>query len=381
MANRRLGLILSGVTGRIGVNQHLGRAVSALRQTPITLANGDRLELDPVLVGRNSGKLEQIAKQFGIDRWTTDLDAALSDKNDAVFFDSALTGVRFDNVQRALNAGKHVLCDKPLAPTHAEAVQLTKLAREKKLKNGVMMANIWLPGMRKLKTLVEDGFFGKVLRIRGEHGYWVFEGDKQPGQRPSWNYRKEDGGGIVLDMMCHWHYMLEPLFGPIRRVTCAARTFVPQRWDESGKAYQATADDSGAIICELESGALAQIDLSWCTRVRRDDLMVMQIDGNEGSAVTGIFDCLTQNAAQTPSLVWNAEDRSATDYRAAWIPVPDQPPIGNAFKVHWELFLRHVCDDTPFAWDFAMATRGIELAEACYRSSANYTWETLSATQ
>ena len=380
MATRRLGLILSGVTGRIGVNQHLGRAVTALREAPITLANGDRLELDPVLVGRNADKLEEVARRFGIERWTTDFDTALSDQNDAVFFDSALTGVRFENVRRALAAGKHVLCDKPLAPTHAEATQLTRLAGEKGIKNGVMMANLWLPGMLKLKTLVEAGFFGKVLRVRGEHGYWVFDGDRRPGQRPSWNYRKEDGGGVVLDMMCHWHYMIESLFGPIRRVTCAARTFVPKRVDEAGKPYQATADDTGAVICELESGALAQIDLSWCTRVRRDDLMVMQVDGTDGSAVTGIFDCLTQNSAQTPSLVWNAEDRAAADYHAGWSPVPDPPPLGNAFKVHWELFLRHVCDDAPFPWDFAMATRGIEIAEACYRSSDNYTWETLSAT-
>ncbi|KPK27362.1 MAG: oxidoreductase, partial [Betaproteobacteria bacterium SG8_40] len=201
MATRRLGLILSGVTGRIGVNQHLGRAVAALRSSPLTLANGDVLELDPVLVGRNAARLRQIADRFNIDRWTTDLDAALSDRDDSVFFDSALTGLRFDNVRRALEAGKHVLCDKPLASNHAEALQLTQLAARGNLRNGVMMANLWLPGMRKLRALVDAGFFGKVMRIRGEHGYWIFEGDQRPGQRPSWNYRKEDGGGIVLDMM------------------------------------------------------------------------------------------------------------------------------------------------------------------------------------
>jgi len=378
MATRRLGLILSGVTGRIGINQHLGRAVAAMREAPVTLANGDRLHLDPILVGRNAAKLEQVAKRFGIERWTTDLDAALSEQRDMVFFDSAATSARYSNVRRALAAGKHVLCDKPLAPTHAEALELTRMAQAAGLKNGVVMANVWLPGLRKLKTLVDAGFFGQVLRIRGEHGYWVFEGDLRPGQRPSWNYRKEDGGGIVLDMMCHWHYMLEPLFGRIRRVTCAARTFAPQRWDESGAPYAATADDTAAVICELDSGALAQIDLSWCTRVRRDDLMVMQVDGSGGSAVTGIFDCLAQHRTQTPSLVWNAEDRSAVDYRAGWLPVPDLPPLGNAFKVHWELFLRHICDDSPYAWDFSMAARGIELVEACYRSSAGYTWEVLS---
>jgi predicted dehydrogenase len=378
MGSQRLGIILSGVTGRIGVNQHLGRAVSALRENPLALANGDRLILDPILVGRDVAKLQQVAKRFAIERWTTDLDAALSARSDTLFFDSAVTGARYDNVRRALAAGKHVLCDKPLAPTHAQALALTRMAQSAGLKNGVMMANLWLPGLRKLKTLVDSGYFGRVLFIRGEHGYWVFEGDGRPGQRPSWNYRREDGGGIVLDMMCHWHYMLEGLFGPVRRVTCAARTFVPERRDEAGKRYDATADDTAAVICEMASGALAQITLSWCTRVRRDDLMVMQVDGTGGSAVTGIFDCLTQHRAQTPSLVWNAEDRAAADHRAAWLPVPDLPPLGNAFKVHWELFLRHVCDDAPYAWDFALAARGIELAEKCYRSSQSRTWEELS---
>ena len=380
MATQRLGVILSGVTGRIGVNQHLGRALVPLRDTPIVLANGNHLVIDPVLVGRNAAKLEQVAKRFGIERWTTDLDAALSDTRDTLFFESATTNLRFDNVRRALAAGKHVFCDKPLSPTHAQALQLTEIAQRARLKNGVVMANLWLPGLRKLKTLTDAGFFGRVLHIRGEHGYWVFEGDGRPGQRPSWNYRKHEGGGIVLDMMCHWHYMLEGLFGPIRRVTCAARSFVPRRWDENGKPYAADADDAAAILCEMASGALVQITLSWCTRVRRDDLMVMQVDGTDGSAVTGVFDCLTQHRAQTPSLVWNAEDRPAIDHRAAWLPVPDLPPLGNAFKVHWELFLRHVAEDAPYAWDFAMAARGIELAEKCYAASRNGTWETLGAT-
>jgi len=379
MGTQRLGVILSGVTGRIGLNQHLGRALIPLRDTPLVLGNGERLVIDPILVGRNAAKLEQVAKRFGIERWTTDLDAALSEPTDTLFFDSATTNLRFENVRRALAAGKHVFCDKPLSTTHAQALQLTDMARRAGLKNGVVMANLWLPGLRKLKTLVDAGFFGRVLHIRGEHGYWVFEGDGRPGQRPSWNYRQHEGGGIVLDMMCHWHYMLEGLFGPIRRVTCAARTFVPERWDEGGKPYQADADDAAAVLCEMASGALVQITLSWCTRVRRDDLMVMQVDGTGGSAVTGVFDCLTQHRAQTPSLVWNAEDRPAIDHRAAWLPVPDLPPLGNAFKVHWELFLRHVAEDAPYVWDFAMAARGIELAEKCYASSRDGTWEPLTA--
>jgi predicted dehydrogenase len=378
MSKRRLGVILAGATGRIGVNQHLGRALAPLRQAPMQIG-GDELIIDPILVGRDAGRLQQVAGRFGIERWTTDLDSALSNRDDAVFFDCAATGVRVANVRRALQAGKHVLCDKPLAPTYAEARELMQLAHSMSAKNGVIMANLWLPGLRKLKSLVDAGFFERVLFIRGEHGYWVFDGAQRPGQRPSWNYRKEDGGGIVLDMMCHWHYMLESLFGRARRVTCATRAFVAQRHDEQGLPYAATADDTATVICELDSGALAQINLSWTTRVRRDDLMVMQVDGTGGSAVTGIFDCLAQHKTQTPALLWNAEDRAAVDHRDAWLPVPDLPALGNAFRVQWELFLRHVCEDAPFPWNFAMAARGIELVEKCYRSSQNYSWETLSA--
>jgi predicted dehydrogenase len=378
MGKRRLGVILAGATGRIGVNQHLGRALVPLRQAPIQV-NGEELALDPILVGRDPGKLQQVAARFGIERWSTDLDGALSNRDDTVFFDCAATGVRVANVRRALQAGKHVLCDKPLSPTYAEARELAKLASDARVKHGVIMANLWLPGLRKLKNLVDAGFFERVLFVRGEHGYWVFDGEQRPAQRPSWNYRKADGGGIVLDMMCHWHYMLESLFGRARRVTCATRTFLPQRRDEQGKPYAATADDTATVLCELDSGALAQINLSWTTRIRRDDLMLMQVDGTGGSAVAGVFDCLTQHRTQTPSLVWNAEDRPVIDHRAAWLAVPDLPALGNAFKVQWELFLRHVCEDAPFPWDFAMAARGIELAEKCYRSSAGYTWETLSA--
>ena len=378
MSKRRLGVILAGATGRIGVNQHLGRALVPLRQGPMRVGSED-LEIDPILVGRDAAKLQQVAARFGIARWTTDLDTALSDRDDAMFFDCAATGVRVANVRRALQAGKHVLCDKPLAPTYDEARELVSLARDTGLKNGVIMANLWLPGLRKLKTLVDAGFFERVLFIRGEHGYWVFDGIQRAGQRPSWNYRREDGGGIVLDMMCHWHYMLESLFGRVRRVTCVARNFLTERRDEQGRPYAGTADDTATVLCELDSGALAQVNLSWTTRVRRDDLMVLQVDGTGGSAVTGVFDCLTQHRTQTPALLWNAEDRPAVDHRAAWLQVPDLPPLGNAFKVQWELFLRHVCEDAPFPWNFEMAARGIELVEKCYRASQSYTWETLSA--
>lgn len=376
---RRLGIILNGATGRIGTNQHLARALVPLREQGILLRTGERVAIDPILTGRDAGRLRATAARFGIERWSTDPDTCLGDANDAVYFDCAATGVRHANVKRALEAGKHVFCDKPLGTTYAEAAELAALAQTRGLMNGVVMANLWLPGLRKLRQLVDAGFFGRVLSIRGEHGYWIFDGQTRPAQRPSWNYRREDGGGIVLDMMCHWHYMLESLFGRLSRVTCASRTFLPDRRDEGGQPYAATADDGAFVLCEMASGAIAQVCLSWCVRVHRDDLMIMQVDGTHGSAVVGVFDCYTQHRDQTPPLLWNAEDRPDVNHRAAWLPTAEAGVAGNAFRTQWELFLRHVLGDAAFPWDFAMAARGMEVVERCYDASAAFTWERLNA--
>lgn len=349
---RRLGIILNGATGRIGTNQHLARALVPLREQGITLGTGERVAIDPILTGRDAGRVRATAARFGIERWSTDPDTCLGDANDAVYFDCAATGVRHVNVKRALEAGKHVFCDKPLGTTYAEAAELAALAQARGLRNGVVMANLWLPGLRKLRQLVDAGFFGRVLSIRGEHGYWIFDGHTRPAQRPSWNYRREDGGGIVLDMMCHWHYMLESLFGRLSRVTCASRTFLPDRCDEAGRPYAATADDGAFVLCEMASGAIAQVCLSWCVRVHRD---------------------------QTPPLLWNAEDRPDVNHRAAWLPTAEAGVAGNAFRTQWELFLRHVLGDAAFPWDFAMAARGMEVVERCYDASAAFSWEKLNA--
>lgn len=378
MTTRRLGIILNGVSGRIGSNQHLPHGIVAHRQNPIRLRNGDEVLLDPIVVSRDVERARECARRFGIERWSADLDAVLSDTAYSLFFDAAITRLRGGNVRKALLAGKDVLCDKPLAATHAEALELMQLAQSRAARNGVMMTHLWLPGMRKLQALKDAGFFGRVLLIKGEHGYWVFEGDAhRPGQRPSWNNRKEEGGGIVLDMMCHWHYLLETLFGRVRRVTCAARVAIPARRDEANRPYDVTAEDTAMVICELADGTLAQICLTWCTRVRRDELMALQVDGSHGSAVAGIIDCYTQHRDQTPAVVWSADTRTGVDHRQSWLATPDLPAGGNPFKIHWEAFIRHVMEDAPFPWDFARAARGLELVDLCYRSAEQGTWESM----
>jgi len=375
MAQRRLGLVMHGVTGRMGMNQHLIRSIVAIRrQGGVPLSNGDRLVPDPILVGRSADKIEALARANGIDRWTTDLDAALADPDDTVFFDAATTQMRADLLGRAIDAGKHVYCEKPLSDTLDKAVKLARKAKAAGVKHGVVQDKLFLPGLRKLAMLRDSGFFGRILSVRGEFGYWVFEGDWQPAQRPSWNYRKAEGGGIILDMLCHWRYVLDNVFGEVRSVSCLGATHIPKRVDENGREYEADADDAAYASFELEGGVIAHINSSWAVRVRRDDLVTFQVDGTHGSAVAGLTRCFTQHRVNTPKPVWNPDQPQTIDFFGTWDEVPDNMVYDNAFKIQWEMFLRHVAEDAPWRYDLAEGAKGVQLAELGLESWAERRW-------
>ncbi|WP_329790044.1 Gfo/Idh/MocA family oxidoreductase [Lentzea sp. DG1S-22] len=370
MAVRTIGVAVNGVTGRMGHRQHLVRSLLPLREEGVRLADGTVLKVEPVLVGRNADKLKEISGRHDVARWTTDLDSALADPSVEVYFDSQVTSRHVESITRAIAAGKHVYTEKPVSGTVEEALELARLADEKGVKHGVVADKLYLPGIRKLKRLVDGGFFGRILSVRGEFGYWVFEGDWQSAQRPSWNYRAEDGGGIVSDMFCHWSYLLHDLFGRVEAVTAKAVTHIPARWDERGNAYEATADDSAYGIFEIENGVIAQINSSWCVRVRRDELVEFQVDGTEGSAVAGLRECFVQPRAVTPKPVWNPDLPVAHPFREQWQRVPDNEDFDNGFKVQWTEFLRHVAEDAPFPHDFRAGARGVALAAAGLLSSS-----------
>ena len=371
MSTRRLGIIMHGVTGRMGTNQHLVRSILAIRAAGgVELRNGDRVMPDPILVGRNAGKVEALAREHGVARWTTDLDAALADRNDTVYFDSASTGLRARLIGQAIDAGKHIYTEKPVATSVEDALDLYRRAERAGVRHGVVQDKLWLPGLMKLAALIDSGFFGRILSVRGEFGYWVFEGDWQPAQRPSWNYRKEDAGGIVVDMLCHWRYVLDNLFGGVKSVMCIGATHIPERWDERGVRYAATADDAAYATFELASGVIAQINSSWCTRVRRDDLATFHVDGTLGSAVAGLTECWLQPRAATPKPVWNPDVPQSIDFYATWQKMPANRTYENAFKAEWALFLRHVVEGGPFRWNLLEGAKGVQLAELGLRSSA-----------
>ena len=375
MKQQRIGIIMNGVTGRMGTNQHLVRSIVAIRkQGGVRLADGSRVIPDPILVGRNAGKVEALANAHGIERWTTDLAKALKDENDTVFFDAASTQLRSTLLKQAIAAGKHVYCEKPVATTLAEAMDLYKAAKKAGIKHGVVQDKLWLPGLLKLKMLRDSGFFGKILSVRGEFGYWVFEGDWQEAQRPSWNYRTQDGGGIILDMLCHWRYVLDNLFGEVRAVSCLGATHIPNRWDENGKKYKATADDAAYATFELDGGVIAHFNSSWAVRVRRDDLLTLQVDGTHGSAVAGLRRCFTQSRVNTPKPVWNPDIAQPIDFFAGWQEVPDNAPMENAFKAQWELYLKHVAGEGEFRWDLMEGARGVQLAELGLKSWKQRKW-------
>ena len=375
MAQHRLGLIMNGVTGRMGMNQHLIRSIVAIRdQGGVTLKNGDRVMPDPILVGRNSEKLAALAKTHGLTRFTTDLEGALKNPEDTLFFDAATTQLRAQLLRTAMAAGKHVYCEKPVADNLADALDLVRAAKKAGIKHGVVQDKLFLPGLLKLRMLIESGFFGRLLSVRGEFGYWVFEGDWQPANRPSWNYRKQDGGGIILDMLCHWRYVLDNLFGEVRSVSCLGATHVPKRADEAGKPYVADADDAAYATFELAGGVIAHINSSWCTRVRRDDLVTFHVDGTHGSAVAGLQKCWSQARVNTPRPVWNPDVPQRIDFFETWSEVPGLGSYDNGFKVEWEMFIRHLYDDAPFKWTLLEGAKGVQLAEAGLQSWKKRCW-------
>ena len=384
MTTHTLGIIMHGVTGRMGMNQHLIRSICAIRaQGGVALANGDRAMPEPILIGRNAEKMQALAEAHGIARWGTDLDAALANPADTVFFDAGTTQMRPALLARAIRAGKHVYCEKPIATNLNEAVEIARIAQASGVKHGAVQDKLFLPGLRKLDLLRRAGFFGTMLSVKLDFGYWVFEGDLQPIQRPSWNYRSEDGGGMILDMMCHWRYVLDNLFGAVRSVSCIGATHIPQRWDEAGQPYACTADDAAYATCELTGHngepVIAQLTMSWATRVRRDDLVTFQVDGTHGSAVAGLTDCRAQSRVATPRPVWNPDVRQTMNFHDQWQTIPDTQPFDNGFKIQWEHFIRHVVEDAPYRWTLPEGAKGVQLVEAALDSWKERRWIDLPA--
>jgi predicted dehydrogenase len=378
MAVTRLGIIMHGVTGRMGYNQHLVRSILAIRdQGGVPLANGDKVMPDPILVGRNEDKLAEIARKHGISRYTTNLDQALGNKEDALFFDAGSTQMRADLLTRAIDAGKMIYCEKPVADSLTDAIKVARLARQRTIKTGVVQDKLFLPGLRKMRLLKDAGFFGRLLSVRGEFGYWVFEGDLQPIQRPSWNYRKAEGGGIILDMLCHWRYVLDNLFGEVKAVSCLGMTHIAERFDEAGKRYTADADDAAYATFELAGGVIAQINSSWCSRVKRDDLVTFHADGTHGSAVAGLTRCFTQSRVNTPRPVWNPDVPQSMVFQEQWQEVPDTTTYDNGFKLQWEEFIRHIFDGAAWKYDLMEGVKGVQLAELGLKSSAERRWLTV----
>ena len=375
MKTYKIGIIMNGVTGRMGTNQHLMRSLAAIiDQGGVKISDDEVIIPDLVLVGRNENKLKYLAERSQVKNWTTDLDSILIQDQYQIYFDAQTTGRRADAIHKAVAAGKHIYCEKPVATSTETALDLYQACEKAGVKHGVVQDKLWLPGMMKLKRLIANDFFGEILSVRGEFGYWVFEGHTVPAQRPSWNYRKDDDGGIIVDMLCHWRYVLDNIFGSVKGVFCMGATHIPERIDENGKPYKCTADDSAYAIFELDGGVIAQFNSSWTTRVRRDDLLTLHVDGTKGSAVAGLRDCWTQHYGNTPKPVWNPDIPNPIDFKSGWTKVPEQEDFDNAFKAQWELFLKHVVLDTPFPWNMMEGAKGVQLAELGIKSWEKKAW-------
>jgi predicted dehydrogenase len=370
---------MNGVTGRMGTNQHLIRSIDAImKQGGVHVAPDEVIMPDPILVGRNEAKLKALVESTSATKFTTDLDSVMQDPDYPVYFDAQTTLRRYAAVKQAAEAGKHVYCEKPTAIKTEDAVELFNICEKAGVKNGVVQDKLWLPGLLKLKRLMECDFFGEIASVRIEFGYWVYEGHSIPAQRPSWNYRKEDGGGMAIDMLCHFRYVVDNLFGNIKAINCLASTHIKERVDEQGKPYKCTADDSCYSTFELDNGVIVHLNASWNVRVRRDDLLTIQVDGSKGTAVAGLRECWIQHYGSTPKPVWNPDIPQPIDFYKNWDQVPEQESYDNAFKVQWELFLRHVVLDEPFRWNLLEGAKGVQLADLGLQSSDERMWKEIN---
>ena len=379
MKTHKVGIIMNGVTGRMGTNQHLIRSIDAIiKQGGVHVAPDEVIMPDPILVGRNEAKLKALVESTSATKFTTDLDSVMQDPGYPVYFDAQTTLRRYAAVKQAAEAGKHVYCEKPTAIKTEDAVELFNICDKAGVKNGVVQDKLWLPGLLKLKRLMECDFFGEIASVRIEFGYWVYEGHSIPAQRPSWNYRKEDGGGIAIDMLCHFRYVVDNLFGNIKAINCLASTHIKERVDEQGKPYKCTADDSCYSTFELDNGVIVHLNASWNVRVRRDDLLTIQVDGSKGTAVAGLRECWIQHYGSTPKPVWNPDIPQPIDFYKNWDQVPEQESYDNAFKVQWELFLRHVVLDEPFRWNLLEGAKAVQLADLGLQSSEERMWKEIN---
>ena len=374
MATKTIGIILNGATGRICSTQHLANALIPMRAEGGLPVGDDMLLPRLLLAGRNAERLAAVATTHAVADWTTDLDAALSDPAYAIFFDAAATHQRAGVLAKAIAAGKHIYSEKPVAPTVAEGLALLQQAQMRGLKHGAVEDKIHLPGLQKLAQLTGNGELGRIVGFRLEFGWWVFDGIEQPSQRPSWNYRA-GGGGLILDMYPHWRYVIEAIVGPMARVASASWTATPERGDEAGRRYAVDVEDSATTLVELADGAFGTILSSWATRVRRDDLLTLQVDGTKGSALAGLHRCHVQSSAQTPAVAhFSVMKDIGADYRAGWTEAPALPSYRNPYRTSWEHFLRHVAAGAPLPSSFAAGIRDVAFAEACHRSMAERRW-------
>jgi predicted dehydrogenase len=374
MATQTIGIIVNGATGRIGSTQHLAHALVPIIAEGGLALGADRLIPRLLLVGRDADRLAAVARAHGIMDWSTDLDAALADPAYAIFFDAAATQQRLTVLDKAIAAGKHVYSEKPVARTAAHGQALLEKAQARGLKHGAVEDKVHLPGLQKLAALTTSGALGRIVGFRLEFGWWVFDGSDRPCQRPSWNYRS-GGGGLILDMYPHWRYIIETIVGSIVRVASSEWIATPERVDEQGKRYAVAVEDSAATLVEIEGGAFGTILSSWATRVRRDDLLTLQVDGSKGSAIAGLHRCHVQMNAQTPSIAhFSVMKDIGADYRHDWTEAPPLPSYTNPYRVGWERFLRHVATDAPMPSDFAAGIRDVAFAEACHRSMRERTW-------
>jgi len=228
------------------------------------------------------------ALRIGYQRWTTDPGEVIEAEDVDIVHICTPNHLHFDALRRAIAAGKHIYCDKPVTATLEEADALARLLPAYRQKGQVALQYRFFPATLKAKQLVQSGFLGPVTHFRG---LYLHSGSADPARAVNWKSTAAAGGGVIRDLGAHIVDLLWWLVGPFQAVTCVDRIWSAQRpdADHPGQMLTVDAEEGAAALARCADGAFGVIEVSKIATGAEDELR-FEIHGERGAVRFNLMD-------------------------------------------------------------------------------------------